>query len=91
MEPFIGVGIAQLAENPTEKPVAVVNTDVGLSPRCGMEFPPRVNFQYRFSSLTVSVQSQCAIMCIGSLAMHMLKMPNTGSHTIVWTHENTTH
>ena len=68
MEPFVGVGIAQLAENPTEKPVAVVNTDVGSSPWCGMEFPPRVNFQYRFSSLTVSVQSQCAMACISSYA-----------------------
>ena len=35
-------------------------------------------------SLTVSVQPPCAIACINSCA-------HAGSHTIVWTHENTTH
>ena len=37
------------------------------------------------NSLTVSVQSHA------STSTHMLKIPNTGSHTTALTHENTAH
>ena len=44
---------------------------------------------YSADSLTVPVQTSCAIVCI-NISAHA-KFPNTGSHTIVWTHENTAH
>ena len=72
----------QSVERPTEKPG-------GSSSRCGkgFYFPQSTSSA---DSLTVSVQPPCAISH-ASTSVRTLKIPNTGSHTIVWTQENTTH
>ena len=54
----------------------------GVSPWCGKGFTPTVNFQCLCS---LSAQSHA------SASVRTLKIPNTGSNTIVWTHENATH
>ena len=81
-------GTAQLVKRRTEK--ARRNTDAGSSLRCGKGFFSEsqlpVNFQRRLSRLySPRVQSHAATSACA------LKIPNTGSHTIVWTHENTAH
>ena len=59
------------------------STDVGSSPQCDMGFfsPNQLPVQ----TLTVSIRSPCA-----SSSVCTLKIPDNDSHTIVWTHENTT-
>ena len=79
--------IAQLVERPTKKPGAV-NTDAGSSPRRGKGF---------FSQSQLPVQTVLRCPCspraqsLASTSRRTLNIPNTGSHTIVWTHKNATH
>ena len=57
-------------------------------PGAARRFSPRIkNLQCRLLQRPYSpcVQSQA------SVSVHTLKIPNTGSHTIVWTHKNTAH
>ena len=51
----------------------------------------RVNFLYRLSHYGVRALSSCAIAFINTCATCTLKVPNTCSHTLVWTQENTAH
>ena len=64
---------------------ACCNTDMNLSSWCGFFF--QLTFSADF--LTVSV-----LLCVQSnvsTSVRTLKTSNTGSHTIVWTQENTAH
>ena len=76
--------IAQLVERPTEKPRR--STDAGSSPWCGKGF-------FSQSQLSVQTLLRCpyspCVQSRGSTSVCTLKIPHTGSHTIVWTHENT--
>ena len=51
-------------------------------PRCGMGF-------FSLSQLPVQTLLQCPfssrVQSHASISVHMLKIPNTGSHTVVWT------
>ena len=80
-----GDGIAQLVERPTEKPGAILRR-VRTS-GAARDFSP--------SQLPVQTLLRCphspGVKSHASISMRTLKIPNTGSHTIVWTHENTTH
>ena len=79
-----GGGIAQLVECPTEKPGALLKRV--RVPAAARELSPKINFRCRLAyGVCVSVQSHA------SAAVHALKIPNIGSHTIVWTHENAAH
>ena len=51
------------------------------------DFSPRVNFRCRLSCC--SHTAQCDIACI-NICLHV-KITDTGSHTIVWTHEKILH
>ena len=65
------------------------NTDVGLSPRCDKDFfSLPVSFQCRLS-YTVHTAPICN--CMHNICVNIKKIPNTGSHTIVWTRRNTAH
>ena len=68
-------GIAQLEEHLTERPGTML-MHVWV-PDAARDFSAGVNFQ-----CSPSVQSRA------STSVHALKIPNTGSHTIVWTQEN---
>ena len=59
-----------------------------LSPWCSKGFFPQSQLSLQTLALAVSVQPLCAVACI-SICVHV-KNTNTGSHTIVWTHENHT-
>ena len=72
-------GIAQLLERLTEKPGAIL-TRVRV-PGAARDFSPRVKFQCRLS-YGVPTAHVCN---------RTLKIPNTGSHSVVWTHENIAH
>ena len=63
------------------------NTDMGSSPpdQRGIFLPESTS---RADSLAVSVQPPCAT---ASTSVRWLKIPSTGSHTIVWTHGKTAH
>ena len=78
-------GIAQLVERPAEKRGAVL-TRVRV-PGAARDFSPKVKIQRRlsFGVRTAPVRNR--------LHQHlcMFIIPNTASHTIVWTHKNTTH
>ena len=63
------------------------STDGGLSSWCSRRFFPRVNFQRRLLRCPYSTRVQSHT----SMSVCTLKIPNAGSHTIVWTHKNTTH
>ena len=80
-----GVGVAQLVERQTEKPVAIL-TRVQVPVRQIIFLPESASSA---DSLTVSVQPPCAVACITSV--RTLTLPNAGSCTVVWTQENTTH
>ena len=85
--PLVGrLGIAQLVERPTEKPGA--NTDAGSSPRCGKGFFPQRQLSLQ-TLLRCPYSSHALVQSNASTAVRMLKIPNTGSRAIVWTHENT--
>ena len=74
-----GAGTAQLVERPTEKPGAILTRVRGPGP--ARDFSPRVSFQCR-----LSYGVRTAPVCINIVST--LKVPNTGSHIIVWTHKN---
>ena len=71
-----------MVERVTQK-IGAILTRVRV-PGAAKDFSPRVNFQ---SKLTVPVYPH--VKLYASESVHMLKIPNTGCHTIVWTHENT--
>ena len=80
--PLAGVGIAQLVECPDQNP-SVILMWVWV-PSAAKDY-----FQEAASnadSLMVSVQAWYAVARINNKTV-----PNTGSHTTVWTHENTAH
>ena len=81
-----GRGIAQLVERPTEKSGAVP-TRV-KSPRWGQGL-------FSQSHLPLQTLLRCPysprVQSLASTSANSLKIPHTGSHTIVWTHENTAH
>ena len=78
-----GVGANPLVEHPTETPGAIL-TQVRV-PSAASDSPlPPVNFLCRLS-YGIRVQLHA------STSVHTLKIPNTASHTIVWTHKNTAH
>ena len=64
------------------------NTDMGSSPRCGKGF-------LSWSQLPVWTLSQhlysLRVQLHASTSVCSSKIPNTGGHTIVWTHKNPTH
>ena len=76
-------GTAQLAERQTKK--ARHSTGAGWSPRCGKEF-------FSQSYLPVQTLLRCPysprVQSHAAASVHTLKIPNSGSHTIVWTNEN---
>ena len=80
-----GVGIAQLVEHPTEKPCAI-QTQVHV-PGAARDFLPS---QFPVQTLLRCPYSPC-VQSHASTSVCTLKIPNTGSHTIVWTHGNTAH
>ena len=53
----------------------------------GDSFSPSVNFQSR---LSYGVCTAPRVQSHASTSVRTLKIPNTGSQTIVWTHQNTT-
>ena len=75
--------IAQWAERRTEKPD---NTDAGSIPQSDKGL---------FSQSQPPVQTLCPysprVQSHVSASVSTLKIPNTGSHTIVWSHKNTPH
>ena len=75
--------IVQWVERPTEKPGTIL-TRVRV-PGEARDFSAKVNIQCRLSYgvCTAGVQSR------SSRPVRTLKIPNTGIHTIVWTHEST--
>ena len=81
---LLGVGIALLAESDWK---SWGNTDIVSSPHKGRDFSPRVNFQCRLSGCQYSP----CVQLHASMSVRMLKIPDTGSHITVWTHEYTTH
>ena len=74
------MGTAQWVERPTEKPGAILTRVRVPHEAARYFFSPRVNFQCRLSSLTVSVQPPRAVAYINICAV---KIPDTGSHTNV--------
>ena len=60
------------------------NVQVFLS--AARDFSPRVNFQCR---LSYGVRTASRVQPHSPTPVSTLKVPNIGSHTIVWTHENT--
>ena len=64
------------------------NTDMGSSPRCSKGFLSRVSFRCRFS---YGVRTAPCVQSHASTYVRTFKIPNTGRHTIVWTHGNTTY
>ena len=56
-------------------------------PGAASDFPPRVSFQCRLLVLRCPYSPR--VQLHASTSACMLKIPNTGSHTIVWTQENT--
>ena len=84
---YFGAGIAQLVERLTEKPG--LNTDEGSSPRCGKDFFSSQS-QLPVQTLLRSPYSP-RVESSAPTFVRTLKISNNGSHTIVWTQENTTH
>ena len=75
---FDNCGIAQLVECPTEKPGAILT--LVRVPCVARDFSSKANFsRYPVCKLHAST------------SVRMLKIPHSGSHTIVWIHENTAH
>ena len=74
------VGIAKLLESLTENPGAILT---GSSPECGKRF-------FSQSQLSVWTLLQCPQLYSPHVQphtpteVHTIKIPNTGSHTIVW-------
>ena len=77
--------MAQLVERPTEKPGVILTRVRVLC--AARDSAPRVDFQCTLLRCPYSPRVQSH----ASASVCMLKIPNTGSYTIVWTHENTTH
>ena len=77
-----GVGVAQLVECLTEKPGTIL-MHIWV-PGAARVFLPQAPSSA--NSLTVSVTPRA--QSHATTSVRMLKIPNTGSHTIVWTHEN---
>ena len=79
------VGIAKLLESLTENPGAILT---GSSPECGKRF-------FSQSQLSVWTLLRCQQLYSPHVQLHTstealtIKIPNTGSHTIVY--ENTAH
>ena len=80
-----GAGIARLVESLTKKPGAILMRV--RVPDAATDFSPRVNFQCRLLRCPYSPRVQSHT----STSARTLKIRNTGSHTIVWTLENTAH
>ena len=78
--------IVQLVERPTEKPGARP-TRVRV-PGAARDVSPGVIFQCRHS---YGVRTAPRVQSLSSAAVRTLKIPNTGSHTVVRTHGNTAH
>jgi len=80
---IVGVGIEQLVERPSEKPSAILKRV--RVPDAATAFSPRVNFQCRLSYdvYAAPMYNQA------STSVRTFKIPNIGSHTIVWKHEKT--
>ena len=78
--------MAQLVERPTEMPGAIL-TRVRV-PGAARDFSPRVKVQCR---LSYGVRTAHRAQSHASTHVDTLKIPNTGSHTIVWTQESTAH
>ena len=81
---YRGGGIAQWVERPTENPDAIL-----MQVRI-----PGVAFLFlSHSQLSVQTFLRCPyrprVQSHASTSVRTLKIPNTGSHAIVWTHENT--
>ena len=82
---FWGPAIAQWVERRTEMP-GIILTRVRV-PGAARDFSPRVNFQ---CGLSYGVRTEPRVQSHASAFVRTVKITNTGSHTIVWTHENTT-
>ena len=78
--------IAQLVERPTEKP-GRIPARVRV-PGAARDFSHRVSFQ---CILSYGVRTAPRVQSLSSAVVRTLKIPNTSSHTIVWTHGNTAH
>ena len=77
---YVGAGIAQLVEHLTEKPSAILTWIQVLS--VARDFSPKVSDSVHTAPMYNRMHQH---LC------DTLKIPNTGSHTIVLTHENNTH
>ena len=60
----------------------------GSNPNAARDFSPRVNFQCR---LCYSTHTSPFVQLHASASVRVLKISDTGSHTMVWTHENIVH
>ena len=81
---LLGAATAHLVQRPIKMPGAIL-TRVRV-PRAARDFSPRVSFQCRLWCLySPRVQSHA------STSARTLKIPNTGSHTIVRKQENAAH
>ena len=85
-EDWFGAGIAQLVERPTEKARRNANANSSSPGREGDFSPSQIPVQ----TVLRCPYSPC-VQSRASTSVCTLKIPNTGSHTVVWTHENTTH
>ena len=82
-----GARMAQLVEHPTEKPGGIL-TQVRALVRQGIFFfffliPESISSA---DSLTVSKSPPVQSRALASVCM--IKIPNSGSYTVVWTHEH---
>ena len=78
--------IAQLVERPTEKPGAIPTR---------VRIPGAARDVYSKRKLPVLTHLRCScsprVQSLASTSVCTVKIPSTGSHTIVWTHKNTAH
>ena len=58
-------------------------------PGVARDFSPKVNFQCRLSNSVRTCSPR--VQSRASTSVRTLKIPSSGSHTIVWTHKNTSH
>ena len=82
-----GAGIAQLVERPTEKTDAVL-TRVRVPSAAKVVFLSQSQLS-AFSALRCPYSPR--VQSLASTSVCTLKILNTGSHTFVWTHENSAH
>ena len=85
---ILGAGIAQFVECPTERPGAIL-TRVRV-PGAERDYFTRSQ-HLRLLQTVLRCPYSTRVKSHASTAVRTFKIPNTGSHTIVWTQENNIH